>query len=416
MFSFMAKWKSAKQSPPGNDFIPARLPIDPFSQSFIDDPYPTLRWLRLNDPVHRCTTGAWMITRYDDVYAAFSDRRLGNSPAEHAIIHRRNRERYPCADVASNTLPFQDAPEHTQPRKIITRVFHQFLKTANVNIEILAQRRLQPFHEIGEFDVLEDYATPLSLEVMLTLFGLPQADGEKLKAWSHCFFYLFAIMPSEQIREQVDTGLLEYREYFLQEISQRRNSPGQDFISALVLDDEGKTLSDHVIADTCMLIFSDGIENVDAAIANAIVSLLQQPQLLKPLRKDPEKLERVVEECLRQEAPAQFISRVVKEEFSLHGKLIPQGHSVLLMLGSANRDESKFQRPEQIDLSREINTHLAFGRGRHSCIGARLAKTMIHAGVGCVIKQFPKLALTRAPLVWQHRLGHRWLKYLVVVY
>lgn len=415
MFGFMAKRKSEKRNPLGNDFIPTRLPIDPFCPSFIEDPYPALRWLRENDPVHRCATGAWMITRYDDVYAAFSDRRLGNSPAEHAIIHRRNRERYASADVASNTLPFQDAPEHTQPRKIITRVFHQFLKTANVNIELLAQRRLQPLHETGEFDVLEDYATPLSLDVMLALFGLPRADGEKLKAWSHCFFYLFAIMPSDQIREQVDEGLLEYREYFMQKISQRRAAPEEDFISVLINDDEGQVLSDHVIADTCMLIFSDGIENVDAAIANAIVSLLQQPQILKSLRKNPDKLERAVEECLRHEAPAQFISRVVKEEFSLHGKLIPQGHSVLLMLGSANRDESKFQCPEQIDLSRDMNTHLGFGRGRHSCIGARLAKSIMHVGVGSLVKQFPKLALTRAPLVWQHRLGHRWLKYLVVV-
>lgn len=395
---------------------PPALPVDPLSGDFIADPYPTLSWLRLHQPVHRCATGAWMLTRYDDIEQALADRRFGNAPASHSVLNQKNRRHHVSADIACNILPFQDAPEHTLPRKAITRVFHEFLQSSDVDMPAMAEALLAPYKEAREFDILEDFATPFSVGVMQRLFGFSDDDTALLREGSHWLFFLFAPMQSLETVRQVDEGLAVFRAFFLSRIADRREQPGSDLISALLKDPQTSGLGDEVLADNCMLLFADGIENVDAAIANAVVLLARDPAQWRRLRKKPALLKAAVEECLRLEPPAQFVARVASESLALHGQQINQGDAVLLMLASANRDETKFENACQLDVRRSPGGQIGFGRGRHSCIGARLAKAKIHAALRTLLHNCPALALTRAPLVWQQRPGHRWLKQLVVVW
>ena len=415
----------APQTPKTSDTVPAPEPppstaspvesarFEPLDPAFVQDPYPTLAILRERDPVHRSPLGVFVLTRYEDVLAALSDPRLGNSPSPYAVVHARNRHRSVAADVANNILPFQDEPRHGEPRRLISRAFRAELRERPPEIEAMARRLLEERVRDGELEVLSNFATPLSAAILCRVLGVPEEDEDLLRGWSEWFFYLFSVIPSEEIRRRLDQALVEFRDYFARLIEQRRRAPGPDLISRLlaVRSDAGG-LSRPTLIDTCMLLFSDGVENVDSAIANAVLALIEHPDQLELLRRDPSVLSGAVEECLRFQSPAQFIGRVALEDLVLHDVRIPVHSGVLLVLGSANRDPTHFDRADRLDIRRAPNTHLSFGKGRHACIGGPLVRLVMRAALATLLEAGPKLRLLEPEIRWQARLGHRWLESL----
>ena len=389
--------------------------FDPFDDTFVNDPYPVFATLREREPVHRSKTGAWVLSRYSDVIAALGDSRLGNAPSPYAVVNPRNRHRYVCADVANNIIPFIDPPTHSLPRKLISKTFHEHLKRNPPDIKKLARQLIQPYQSSGEFDVVNDFGTPLSVSVISQILGIPKEDELLLKQWSTWFFYLFTMIPSEEVRKQLDEVLTQFRDYFAGLISSRRASLRDDLISGLILArDEGQGLSEAQLIDNCMLLFSDGVENVDSAIANAVAILLQYPDQMELLRSQSELLPSAVDECLRYESPAQFIGRVVLEDIPIHGVTIPAKSTVLLMLASANRDPEKFEQADRFNIMRAPNPYLSFGKGRHACVGGSLVRMEMEAALAVILEYFPGLAMKEDTLTWTPRLGHRWLDRLLV--
>ena len=391
--------------------------FDPLDPSFVADPHAVFSALREREPVHRSPGGAWVLTRYDDVFAALSDPRLGNAPSPYAVVNGRNRHRYVCADVAHNIIPFKDAPEHTPARKLIGRSFKAGADACASELRSMADRVLAAPREqsarglAGELDVLHDFGTPFSLAVMCRLLGVPEADGPQLKAWSESFFYLFSMIPSDEVRERLDRDLIEFRRYFAQAVAARREQPGDDLISTMLeAGQPGEGLSEAELIDTCMLLFADGIENVDRAVAIAAALLLAHREQLETLRTHPELMPQAVDECLRFESPAQFVGRVALEDLEIHGVEIRRHAAVLLVLGSANRDSRQFPDADRFDIRRPPRPHLAFGRARHSCIGGPLVRLELAAALQALFEGLPRLAARDPELRWEARLGHRWLE------
>ena len=387
--------------------------LDLQNPDFISNPYPYLAQLQDRDPVHRSINGAWVLTRYDDVHAALADRRLGNAPSPYAVVNERNRTRFTCADVANNIIPFLDRPEHTRPRKIIARAFATVLKASGPDLQGMAHSALLALDRSG--DALHDLATPYSLGAISSILGIPSEDAPRLKRWSQSFFYLFSIIPSQEIRQQLDHDLDCFRTYLAQLVRERRHRPRADLISALLdsaIDGEG--LSDAELVDHCMLLFSDGVENVDSGIASALYALLTNPEQMTLLQSRPDLVSAAVEECLRFEAPGQFIGRVVQEDLELHGIRLQKHSPVLLMIGAANRDPRRFESPHRFDITRSPNDHLSFGRGAHACIGAQLVKAEMEAVLHALLQSGMTLALADPNVHWEARLGHRWLAGLPV--
>ena len=174
-------------------------------------------------------------------------------------------------------------------------------------------------------------------------------------------------------------------------------------------------LPDPEIVDTCMLLFADGVENVDRAIANGAAQLLPVPGLWQHLATHPGDIPAAVDECLRFESPALFVGRVAREDIPLHGRTIPKNAGVLLILGSANRDPEAFPDPDIFKPGRPGNRHLAFGQGRHSCIGGPLVRLEMITAFETLMREFPALRVTGERLEWTPRLGHRWLARLPVI-
>lgn len=391
---------------------PAVLRFEPEHPAFVADPYPTFAHLREHEPLHRGPGGAWVLTRHADVVAAFADERLGNAPARHAVVHARNRERYVCADVANNILPFLDRPEHTAPRRLIARAFGQQLKQSPPDVAGIAAALLDDIAARGgPFDVVADYGSPLAARVVADLLGVPRSDAMLLAEWSATFFRLFAPLPSEEIRERLDADLQRFRDRLLALLADRRAAPRADVLSALARDPGG--LSDLQLVDNVMLLFADGIENVDRAIGASAHLLLEHPEQLRAWRRRPELLQGVVAECLRYESPAQLVPRIAREPVEWHGGTVPAGGVVLLALAAANRDPAVFRAPDRFDVSRSPNPHVSFGRGRHGCIGGPLVELELAEALRALFERFASLRRV-APVRWLPRTAHRWVDAVVV--
>ncbi len=415
----MRSGKAAAAAPMSAVLLPEPLPegpldLQPLDPAFVNDPYPLLARLREMEPVHRNSSAVWALTRHADILAALADPRFGNAPSPYAVVNGRNRQRYLCADVANNIIPFLDPPEHDTPRRLIGRAFAKHIRHTPPDLEAIAEEFIAPLRNRVEFDLLADFATPYAVAVIGRTLGVPREDEMSLKEWSHWFFYLFSIIPSHEIREKLDEALAAFRAYFHERLATvRAQSDGSLLAGLAELSATEGGLSDAEIVDTCMLLFADGVENVDRAIVNGATELLR-PERWRHLQGNPSAIPAAVDECLRFESPAQFVGRVAKEAITLHGQTIPPHAGVLLMIGSAHRDASVFPDPDTFKMDRSPNRHLAFGQGRHSCIGGPLVRMEMIVAFGALVRAFPQLRSLESRLEWTPRLGHRWLSRLMV--
>lgn len=389
---------------------PVATVFDPSDPAFVANPHPFFRHLRDHEPIHRTPAGAWALTRYEHVLAALEDERLGNAPARHAVLHERNRDRYVCADVAANILPFLDSPDHGPARIAVSRAFHRRLRRRPPDISGRAARLLDAWPEEAAYDLVAEYASPLARSVIADVVGISTADMPRLDRWSETFFYLFAPIPSVAVRERLDAGLSEFRTCLRDLVRERSRAPRDDLISDLLHPSNEAALAVDQIVDNLMLLFADGIENVDRAIGNAVATLLEHPDQLERLRDDGELLPSAVAECLRYESPAQYIARTAHRAIDLDGIPIPAGATVLLVLGSANRDDRVFPHADTFDVARAPNPHLAFGRGSHSCVGGSLVEEQMRVALGVLLDGTADLRLVDDPIEWVPRPAHRWVK------
>lgn len=399
----------------GGECTASSGPLDFLDPVFVRDPYPTYKLLRQEDPIHRTRSGAWLLTRHRDIVEAFGHAGLSNAPSQFAVLAPRNKERYVCADVAGNILPFLDAPEHGSLRKLIARAYREQMKACPPDIPAIAQEILRPHLTRGRMDVMADYGKPLSIEVIARIMGLPASDYPALTEWSDRFFYLFAPMPSEAVRVETDEALNAFRAYFQLKISERRAKPSDDLISRLLsTEDEGRRLSDLQVADACMLLFSDGIQNVDAGIANTLLAVHGWPEQRRAFYNNTARASDFVAEGLRFDSPAQLIARIARADLMIGNTFIARESVVFLALGAGNRDPDVFPRPDMFDFNRDNSMLLTFGKGRHACIGGSLVRTQMEAALRSFFERTSRVEVRIERLTWRPRVGHRWLTSLPI--
>ena len=419
--NLLARWRrrgssSACEAGSAVDEPEVALPaFDPLDPAILADPYPAYAALREHDPIHRAANGHWIVTRYEDVARALDNPSLGNAPSRYAVTNERNRGRYTSANVANQILPFLDPPHHAVPRRLVGRAFNGSLRRRPLDMQGLADRLLQPYRERGEIELVNDFGLPFSMTLIGEVLGVPKGDLKMLKEWSEWFFYLFAPMPSDEVRVRVDQTLDDFRDYFSRLVAERRKEPREDLISDLIAaETAGRRLGEGQLVDTCMLLFADGVENIDSGLSVSILSLLRHPEALDRLRAEPALLPRAASELLRYDSPAQFVARTAREDLSLCGHEIRENEGVLLMLASANRDSSQIDRADSLVLDRDPNPLLTFGKGAHACIGAPFATQQFAIALGAVLSALPNPRLATGELDWVPRLGHRWLRQLPI--
>jgi len=393
--------------------------FDPLSPAFYADPYPAYRRLRETDPVWLSPLGLWILTGYDDCVMSLRDPRFGRDGFEAILSAQYGEESEPGR--LPRSMLFRDPPDHTRLRSLVNRAFTpRVIEGMREQIEGVVHRLLDRVQGRGQMDVIADLAYPLPVTVICDMLGVPVADHEQIRAWSSdTIRSLDAIgIPSDpSIIERGRAGRRGIAEYFRGLLPERRRHPRADLLSSLIAaEEQGDRLTEGELLATCVLLFIAGHETTVNLIGNGLLALLQHPDQLERLRREPGLISRAVEELLRFDSPVQRTARITNAEVELGGKTIPKGAFVVTAIGAANRDPAHFPDPDRLDIARADNRHIAFGFGIHFCLGAPLARVEGQLAIGALLERMPRLRLAGPERQWRESSTLRGLKTLPVVF
>jgi pimeloyl-[acyl-carrier protein] synthase len=347
------------------------IDFDPTDPEFRRAPHAFYRRLREESPVHLSSAGYWVCTRYDDVKALLNDRRFSNQFRGEAPADSGE----PILDMTRRWFNFYDPPDHTRVRRLLSGFFiPPALERLRVSAQEIAAGLLDDVAEQGEMDVVTDLAYPLPILVMAELLGIPREDRGLLRPWLADLHAVFDLAPPPEAIARGRESCLAILDYFDRLAQERREHPADDILSRLVAADQADGISAEELRATCVLLLFAGYETTTSLISGGLAALLSRPEELRRLWREPALLETAIEEMLRLVSPTQYVMRRALEDFPLRECVIPREAVVRLILAAANRDPLVFPRPDELDIERHPNRHLALGQGLHFGIGGPLSK------------------------------------------
>ncbi|MEA2954315.1 MAG: hypothetical protein QOJ96_3835 [Alphaproteobacteria bacterium] len=391
--------------------------LDP---AVLADPYPLYRRLREHDPVHWDTfLHAWVVTSYAGSVTVLRDFSADRTPAPEQVKALGLASLEPIAQVMAKQMLFMDAPTHTRLRKLCSTAFTpRRVDAMRSHIQDITERLLDDVVARGRMDVIADFANPLPAIVTAELLGVPTSDHEQLKSWSADFAEMLGNFQHNPDRAgRVLRSLQDMTAYFRSAIGEQERNPRDGLIHSLMTAevDGARLTEEEVIANTIVTMVG-GQETTTNLIGNGLLTLLKNPEQLALLRDNPSIIETAVEELLRYESPSQHTARLAPDDVMLGGKLIRKRDAVMAVMAAANRDPERFPEPDQLDLTRKDNRHLAFGWAAHFCFGAPLARMEGQIAFATLLRRLPDLKLEPARLEWRENLGLRGLKSLPVTF
>jgi cytochrome P450 len=376
------------------------MEFNPFAPEVQQNPYPYFAHLRNHSPVYWVESlQSWAVSRYEDVaYIAKNTQLFSSAPIIPAILGDQN----PVPEV--NWMISADPPAHTHLRKLVNKAFTpRMVGALEPQIAQIVAQLLDHIEEQGgNFDLVRDFSTPLPLMVIAEMLGIEPDRYREFKQWSDDMIRATGgaeVSPAE--RERLRGSMDDLRRYFEQAIEDRRRSPGADLISALVrAEEESRALTAREVLAMCLLLLLGGNETTTNLIGSTVITLLSHPAELAKVRADPSIVPQMIEEMLRYESPAQALLRQATSETVIAGSTIPAGSGIMILYGSANRDERKFPNPDIFDVTRNPQEHLAFGFGIHYCIGAPLARLEARVAMAAFVRRFPHVRLREQRTEW----------------
>lgn len=369
-----------------------------------DSPQDALASLHVAGPVRRVHlpngVPVWLVTRHAEVRAALNDPRLSNRD-RHDWFDQGALS--PQVRAAMNTSMLRiDPPDHTRMRKLVAKAFvPRRIEELRPSIQRLNGVLLDGLAQTdGVADLITHYASPLPVQVMCQLLGVPAEDRDNYRHWADAFTAGVGapVFPAQEVTDFVEhlRGL----------VARRRAEPDDALLSALIAArDQEDRLSEDELISTAFLFMVAGHETTTNLIGNGLYLLLQDPERADRIRAHPQELPQAIEEFLRYEGPVTGASlRTATSAFNLFGADVEDGDLVMVSLHAANHDDSVISEPGEFRLDRERNPHLAFGHGIHFCIGAPLARMEAQVAIGDFLNRFPKARLA-APDAIQWRPG-----------
>ena len=394
---------------------------------FKANPYPFYARLRAEAPVWRTTLPdkrpAWLVTRYEDVARVLKDEAFAKDKLN--AMDPEQRAKAPWVPgflkpLERNMLDLDD-PDHARLRSLVSKAFTpRLIERLRGRIEALCEDLLDAMERgarrKGGAELVAGYALPLPATVIAELLGVPAEDHAKFHRWSS---RLVSVSSKRDMLRAVPAALAFVR-YLRKLIERRRADPRDDLVTALIRAEEaGDRLSEDELLAMAFLLLVAGHETTVNLIASGTLALLEHPEQANALRDDPSLAKPAVEELLRYTSPVEMATeRYPRGDAEVGGVTVPRGELVLAVLGSANRDERHFEDPDVLDLARDPNRHLAFGRGgMHHCLGAPLARMEGQIAINVLLRRFPEARLAVAPgsLRWRRGVFLRGLQRLPLV-
>ena len=396
-----------------------------FSDEILQDPYPTYTRLLEEGPLHYVDVGSkwavWSVFSHAECSLIAKDPRCSAKRAQQMLLPlplSRQAEFSELARMFSLWLIFMDPPDHTRLRKLLNKGFSSAaIEALRPQVDNLVDRMLKPLKPGMEIDLLSEFAYPMPVSVISEMMAVPEALHGRFADWSRAIA-LFRGSPNRTVEHAhaAQDAMLHLTDYFRKTVGERKRNKGSDLISLLIdIEEEGEVLTEEEVYAQCIALLFAGHETTRNLIGNGMYTLLQHPEQMAELREDPEMIRSAVEELLRFESPVQFTARVLKEDIELCGQHIPNKWTILCMLGAANRDPKRFKDPNQLDLKRLNNQHLAFSAGPHACIGGQLARLEGQVAISNLVQRFPNMKLVGPRPKWASTFGLRGLETLRVV-
>ncbi|MEU2147184.1 MULTISPECIES: cytochrome P450 family protein [Streptomyces albovinaceus subgroup] len=353
---------------------------------FTADPYPYYAKLRAEGPVHTVRTEhlerLWLIVGHEEGRTALADQRLGKD--------WRPRGGWKASEAPLNANMLElDAPHHTRLRRLVVREFTaRRIEALRPRVTEITDRLLDAMVPQGSADLVDALAFPLPMTVICELLGVPDIDRDAFRVLSNGI-----VTPTPEQRDADPAGAMSA--YLVDLIADKRRSPGDDLLSALIrtTDEDGDSLSSAELVGMAFLLLVAGHETTVNLIANGVRALLDHPGQLALLRAEPGLIDGAVEEMLRYDGPVETATfRFAREPVTIGSTVIPRDAVVIVALASADRDPDRFPAPDAFDIRREPQGHLAFGHGAHYCLGAPLARMEARIAIGALLERCPGLA------------------------
>jgi cytochrome P450 len=396
--------------------------FDYYSPDFRADPNPFYRRLREEDPVHwglpyePYFEGAWHIASYADVSAMLKDPRLGKAAAADERMAALPVEAQEYLGMLNLALLRADPPDHTRLRALVSKAFTpRMVEQLRPRNEVIATALLDDAETAPEIDLIDQYAFPLSITVITEMLGLTYDDREQLKRWAAVLVAAQECKRTPEMYGPAGQASAEVVAFFHEQIVRQRERPRPGILSDLIaVRDQGDKLSENELIVTCALLLIAGHDTTVNLIGNGMLALLRNPDQLALLREHPEMISSAIEEFLRYDSSTQMTGRIAREDVEFGGKLIHQGDQINLLMGSANHDPAQFTDPDQLDITRKDNRHIAFGHGIHYCLGAPLARLEAQVAIPMLLRRRQELRLTDVEPERRATIGFRGLKHLPV--
>jgi cytochrome P450 len=386
--------------------------FDLYSPDFHADPHRTYRRLRDESPRYRLPAphAIHVLTRHADVAALLGDERLtmnimlweGRAP----LAPGDPRER--ILREATSSMATQDGAAHARLRKLVNKGFApRAIASLEPALGKLVQDALAPLARRERFDLHREFAQRIPVVTIARLIGVPEQDEERFASWAHRMIAAADPLADDAATASGAAAIDELYAYLGTLLESRGRAPREDLLSRLLAaEEEGDRLSRDELLSLCQVLLVAGAETTTNLIDLGVKALLDHPDERKRLEERADALlENAIEEMLRFDHPGKFLNRVPREDVELAGGPVLRARSlVLLGIGSAQRDERVFPDADRFDVARDTRESLAFGRGRHSCLGASLARLEGRLALAALLPWLARLRYDPAALRWRQSL------------
>jgi cytochrome P450 len=362
---------------------------------FYDDPYPIYRSLRESSPLHRMRDGSLFLTRYSDVVQVY---RLATASSDKKVEFGPKYGDSPLFEHHTTSLVFNDPPLHTRVRQLIMgAVNQQAMLRMEPAVVALVDRLLDQMADKRRCDLIADFAAVIPVEVIGNLLGIDPADRGPLRGWSLAILGALEPVLSDQMQADGNRAVQEFSAFLQELIADRRENPldpQQDVLTRLIHGDpssdseEFERLTVKELVHQCIFMLNAGHETTTNLIGNGTWLLMNNPAQLQRLRDDPKLITTAVDEMLRCEGPIQLNNRRLTESADIGGAQFEAGTRITLCIGAAGRDPGEFESPDEFDVGRKPNRHVAFGHSAHACVGMNIARMEGRIAVGALVKRF----------------------------
>jgi hypothetical protein len=345
--------------------------------------------------------GSWFLTRYDDLVTAYKSTRAFSSDKKKEFSPKYGSSL--LYEHHTTSLVFNDPPAHTRVRRLITGALSpRAIASMEPDLVALVERLLDGLAAKGNVDLIEDYAAAIPIEVIGNLLDVPHDERSPLRDWSLAILGALEPVIGPEAFARGNKAVQDFLAYLETLVERRKAKPGnpdRDVLTKLIQgEDNGERLTSKELLHNCIFLLNAGHETTTNLIGNGLVALSGNPAQKTRLIEQPDLIKTAVEEILRYESSNQLGNRMTTEPVELGDVQLAAGTPVTLCIGAANRDPAQFTNPENFDVSRTPNRHLAFASGPHQCAGMALARLEGAIAISRFLARFPGYALNGPPV------------------